>query len=367
MPLSRYFYHSEKEISSWEHPSDKYFRKLVQRCKFYQEQYRATRSSAVQDPDAAKQIEILRQKNSELRSAGSKMALEKEAAEAEASRLAQEMQELKELHSCEIAALKAVSVDVATRAAEIPALQADRTALQQRVEELQRQLQAQTDKLSSLLSRSDQNRALQERLRAVEEELSAAQAQLVALQREAEEQRAQATRDAAAAAEAARRASDAEERHAQERRSLSEAAGQLRAQMEEQALAHETLVCVQVAIRVVRGWRRRTWRRSGPPPCIGLREPHTRRSSPMQSCLRLRQPASDSLARGPPPSAPACRLPHAPSRPPRPSRAPLRFSPVAEPRRCCALKATMGRRVECRARRGAKSIVRLSKTPTGEA
>jgi hypothetical protein len=241
--LCRYFYHPEKELSSWEHPSDKYFRKLARRCKRYRAQ---SSSQAANDTDARKQIEMLRQQCSDLRSAASKWARERESMLAEASRAAQETQELMALHASEMAALRSVSVEAATRAAAVPALQAEKEALERRVEEQRGQLQAQSEKLSSLLSKTDKDKALADRVRAAEDELRAAQAELLAQRRETEELRARALRDAAAAAESLKRAAAAEEENAKERRGLTETAAQLRMRIEEQALEQQAQVLRQL-------------------------------------------------------------------------------------------------------------------------
>ena len=78
----RYFYHEEKGLSSWEHPSDDFFRVLYQRCKAVESQLSASgygvSGSTLVHQELSGQIEVLKKKYAELKESADRVLLENE-------------------------------------------------------------------------------------------------------------------------------------------------------------------------------------------------------------------------------------------------------------------------------------------------
>lgn len=156
-----YFYNDAKGISSWEHPSDEFFRTLYRRCKAVQGQVssssEASSAADIANKELQSQLDILKKKHTELKVSADRVLLENDELARRVSEGKHDLEEQRQRHMAEIEALKSLNLKSGSLAAEVPRLEKEvsemMTQLQVAEAELQRYKQGvsrvgnQTDKL----------------------------------------------------------------------------------------------------------------------------------------------------------------------------------------------------------------------------
>jgi chromosome segregation ATPase len=156
-----YFYNDAKGISSWEHPSDEFFRTLYRRCKAVQGQVssssQASSAADMANKELQGQLDLLKKKHAELKVSADRVLLENDELARRVSEGKHDLDEQRQRHIAEIEALKSLNLKSGSQAAEVPRLEKEvsemMTQLKVAEAELQRYKQGvsqvgnQTDKL----------------------------------------------------------------------------------------------------------------------------------------------------------------------------------------------------------------------------
>ena len=129
-----YYYHAETGASSWDHPSDPYFRTLLRRCRNLKVSalrgHQGSQAAMKANEELNGQLDKLRHKYTELKDAASKVSAENDELSRHAATLEAELTAQREEHEAEVSALKALHVDLRGQLAGLEALQAQNAELQ---------------------------------------------------------------------------------------------------------------------------------------------------------------------------------------------------------------------------------------------
>lgn len=147
--VGRYFFHEERGQSSWEHPSDSYFRKLYHRCVQMERERNATSgqisASAKQaNLELNSQLDKLKRKHDELKIAADKVRAENDELTQRAVGLAVELDDTRQHHAAEMAALTSNFGELRGKASALPRLEEENTQLRSKVESQQQELERYT-------------------------------------------------------------------------------------------------------------------------------------------------------------------------------------------------------------------------------
>ncbi len=89
----RYFFHEEKGASSWEHPSDEFFRKLYHRAKLVEEQLKSSAkgnvAATLENSELRSQMEKLKKKHEDLKQSADRVLRENDDLNGKAAGLEQ--------------------------------------------------------------------------------------------------------------------------------------------------------------------------------------------------------------------------------------------------------------------------------------
>lgn len=128
-----YYYNAGTGASSWDHPSDPYFRTLLRRCR----RLKSSASKGVQTSQAAAkanedlnaQLDKLKGKYNELKEVAAKVGQENDEMAQRCAALEDDMTNLKQRHAAEIEGLKKVHVDLKGKAFDLESVQKENVAL----------------------------------------------------------------------------------------------------------------------------------------------------------------------------------------------------------------------------------------------
>ena len=111
-----YYYHAETGASSWDHPSDPYFRTLLRRCRNLKVSalrgHQGSQAAMKANEELNGQLDKLRHKYTELKDAASKVSAENDELSRHAATLEAELTAQREEHEAEVSGLKALHVDL---------------------------------------------------------------------------------------------------------------------------------------------------------------------------------------------------------------------------------------------------------------
>ena len=128
-----YYYHAETGASSWDHPSDPYFRTLLRRCRRLKvsagKGLQSSQAAVKANEDLNAQLDSLKGKYNELKAVAAKVGQENDAMSQRCSTLEEEMINLRQGHGAEIEGLKKVHVDLRGKAFDLESLQKENSEL----------------------------------------------------------------------------------------------------------------------------------------------------------------------------------------------------------------------------------------------
>ena len=177
-----YYYHDESGASSWDHPSDPYFRTLLRRCR----RLKVSASKGAQSSQAAfkanedlnAQLDKLKGKYNELKDAAAKVGLENESMTQRCAAMEAELAQLRQQHAAEIDGLRKVHVELRGKNSSLSALEHENS-------ELKRAAEAAAEELKRY--RTGEAVDLRARVSELEKLVVAANAQLKTARHEVEE------------------------------------------------------------------------------------------------------------------------------------------------------------------------------------
>ena len=155
-----YYYHVETGASSWDHPSDPYFRTLLRRCR----QLKVSASNKIQGSEAAfkanvelnAQLDKLKMKYMELKAAAAKVGSENDVLLQRSAALEAQLADLRQHHAAEIEGLKRMQVDLRGKSSNLAAIEQENAALKAAAaashEELERYRKGETVDLRARVS-----------------------------------------------------------------------------------------------------------------------------------------------------------------------------------------------------------------------